>query len=249
MSAAHELIEKVRAELRQAGDRRTRDSIARFFTEDQPVVHYGVASPRLKQIAQGLYAQVKAWPAAERDRFCTLLWEGNTDEEGALVCYVYRRFGRSCGPREFGLFTRWLDRFVNNWGHTDGLSLWLLGASIANDASLIGKLDAWTQSKNRWKRRAAAVALVPSARRGLHTREILRIAAPLIPDEDDMVRKGVGWLLKETYPEKPAEVMRFLMPRREQTSRIVLRYAAEKMSAQDRARLLTRDAPPAKKRG
>jgi 3-methyladenine DNA glycosylase AlkD len=116
--------------------------------------------------------------------------------------------------------------------------LWLLGASIANDPSLIGKLDTWARSKNRWKRRAAAVALVPSARRGLHTREILRIAQSLIPDEDDMVRKGVGWLLKETYPKKPAEVMRFLMPRRAQTSRLVLRYAAEKMSPADRTRLL-----------
>ncbi len=50
---------------------------------------------------------------------------------------------------------------------------------------------------------AAAVALVPSAKRGLHTREIFRIAQPLVPDDDDMVQKGVGWLLKETYPKKP----------------------------------------------
>ena len=127
---------------------------------------------------------------------------------------------RRAASANFGLFTRWLDRYVANWGHTDGLSLWLLGASIANEPGLIGELDAWTGAKNRWKRRAAAVALVPSARRGLHTREIFRIAQPLIPDEDDMVRKGVGWLLKETYPKKPAEVMRFLMPRRGGASRV-----------------------------
>jgi hypothetical protein len=102
------------------------------------------------------------------------------------------RFAKQCGAREFALFTRWLDRYVDNWAHTDGLSLWLLGAS-----------------NNRWKRRAAAVALVYSAKRGEHTRAILRIAAPLIEDGDDMVQKGVGWLLKETYPKNPAEVVRF----------------------------------------
>lgn len=53
-----------------------------------------------------------------------------------------------------------------------------------------------------------------------------------------MVQKGVGWLLKETYPKKPGEVMRFLMPLRESTTRLVLRYAAEKMSGKDKARLL-----------
>lgn len=240
MSEPLKLVEEVRAELRRRGSSRVRASIGRFFTPDQRVDSYGVASPQLKRIAQEIYREVKAWPAVARDRFCTQLWRGGTNEEGALVCYVYRRFGKQCGAREFALFTRWLDRYVDNWGHTDGLSLWLLGASIANDPALIGELEAWTRSKNRWKRRASAVALVPSARRGLHTGEIFRIAAPLIPDDDDMVRKGVGWLLKETYPKKPAETMQFLAPFRATAPRLVLRYAAEKMSAADRARLLQR---------
>jgi 3-methyladenine DNA glycosylase AlkD len=153
---------------------------------------------------------------------------------------VYRRFAKQCGAREFQLFTRWLDRYVDNWGLTDGVSLWLLGASIANDPSLIDKLDSWTRSKNRWKRRAAAVALVYSAKRGEHTGAILRIAAPLIEDDDDMVQKGVGWLLKETYPKKPKEVVRFLVANRAKTTRLVLRYACEKMTAADKTRVLAR---------
>lgn len=239
MSERHELIEQARAELRRLASGKMRQSLGRFFTEDQPIDSYGVASPDVKRIAQSVYRALKAWPVAERDRFCTELWASGKNEEGALVCYVYKRFAKTCGEREFGLFTRWLDRYVANWGHTDGLALWLLGASIANEPGLIGELDAWTGAKNRWKRRAAAVTLVPSARRGLHTREIFRIAHPLLPDEDDMVRKGVGWLLKETYPKKPVEVMRFLMPRRGGTSRLVLRYAAEKMSSSDRTLLLS----------
>jgi 3-methyladenine DNA glycosylase AlkD len=197
-------------------------------------------APQIKRVAQEVYRRIKPWSAADRDRLCVELWEGGKFEEGALVCYVYRRFAKQCGAREFRMFTRWLDRYVDNWGLTDGLSLWLLGASIADDPSLIAKIPPWTRSKNRWKRRASAVALVPSARRGLHTREILGIAEPLISDADDMVQKGVGWLLKETYPKKPAEVVRFLLPRRERAPRLVLRYAAEKMTAADRARILSR---------
>jgi len=199
-----------------------------------------MTAPELHREAQRVYHRIKNWPVAERDRFCTDLWEARKFEGGVIVCYVYRRFAKQCGAREFRLFTRWLNRFVDNWGLTDGLSLWLLGASIANDPSLIGELDAWARSKNRWKRRAAAVALVPSARRGLNTREIFRIAQPLIPDADDMVRKGVGWLLKETYPKKPAEVVRFLDPWRDKAPRLVLRYAAEKMTPADKVRVLSK---------
>jgi 3-methyladenine DNA glycosylase AlkD len=199
-----------------------------------------VTAPEIQRVARGVYPRIKKLSVADRDRLCTELWASRKHEEGALVCYVYRRFAKQCGAREFTLFTRWLDGYVDNWGLTDGLSLWLLGASIANDAALIDRLDAWTRSKNRWKRRAAAVALVYSAKRGEHTRAILRIAAPLIEDSDDMVQKGVGWLLKETYPKKPAEVVRFLVANRTKTTRLVLRYAAEKMTAADKARVLAR---------
>jgi 3-methyladenine DNA glycosylase AlkD len=233
-----ELLEEIRGRLRGLADEKVRVSQDRFFTEEQRVDSYGVASPDVKRIAQDVYRQMKKWPAADRDRLCTALWESGKNEEGALVCYMYRRFAKQCGAREFRVFTRWLDRYVANWGHTDGLSLWLLGASIANEPALIDNLDEWTRSKNRWKRRAAAVSLVPSARRGLHTREIFRIAQPLIPDDDDMVRKGVGWLLKETYPKKPAEVVKFLLSWRGKAPRLVLRYAAEKMKAVDRARVM-----------
>jgi 3-methyladenine DNA glycosylase AlkD len=234
----NELLQQVRAELTRLASARVRTSQDRFFKPDQRVHSYGVASPDVKRIAKEIYAQVKKWPPAQRDRLCAELWRSGKNEEGNLVCYVYKRFGKHCGAREFRVFTQWLDRYVGNWGHTDGVSLWMLGASIANDPSLIARLDPWTKSKNRWKRRAAAVSLVPSARRGLHTQAIFRIARPLIPDDDDMVRKGVGWLLKETYPKKPAEVVRFLMPWRVKAPRLVLRYAAEKMSAADRARVL-----------
>jgi 3-methyladenine DNA glycosylase AlkD len=199
-----------------------------------------LTAPKIHQAARDFYPRVKKLSITDRDRLCTELFATRNHAEGALVCYLYRRFAKQCGAREFALFTNWLDKYVDNWGMTDGLSLWLLGASIANDATLIDKLDPWTRSKNRWKRRAAAVAMVYSAKRGEHTRAILRIAAPLIEDPDDMVQKGVGWLLKEIYPKKSSEVVRFLVANRAKTTRLVLRYAAEKMTASDKTRVLAR---------
>jgi len=236
----NELLENIRAQLHSLSNERVRISQDRFFTPEQRPDSYGVATPAVKVLAQDVYRQIKNWPISQRDRLCTELWESGKNEEGNLVCYVYRRFAKHCGPREFRVFTRWLDKYVHNWGHTDGLSLWLLGASIANDPALIPQLYPWTRSRNRWKRRAAAVALVPSARRGLHAREIFRVAQPLIPDSDDMVRKGVGWLLKETYPKKSVETAKFLLPWAGKAPRVVLRYAAEKMTPADRSKILIR---------
>jgi 3-methyladenine DNA glycosylase AlkD len=233
-----DLLSEIQAQFDRLADPQVAESEQRFF-KDQPIRNRGVRAPEIQRIARDVYPRVKKLPVAERDKLCTALWASRNHEEGALVCYLYRRLAKRCGAREFALFTSWLDRYVDNWAMTDGLALWLLGASIANDAALINKLDAWTRSKNRWKRRAAAVALVYSAKRGEHTRAILRIAAPLIEDKDDMVQKGVGWLLKETYPKKPTEVVRFLLANRAKTTRLVLRYAAEKMTAPDKGRVLS----------
>jgi len=52
-----------------------------------------------------------------------------------------------------------------NWGETDGLSVYLLAPILARAPGRIAELPPWTASRNRWRRRAAAVALTPLARR------------------------------------------------------------------------------------
>jgi 3-methyladenine DNA glycosylase AlkD len=188
----NEPLEYVRAEFLRLGTERGRATTQRFHQPGQQVDPYGVRAPDMHRVAREVYAQVKKWPVMDRDRLCEALWKSGKNEEGGVVCYLYRRFAKEFDAEYFAKFTRWLDRYVDNWGHTDGLSLWLLGVCILNDGSLIGRLDAWTRSRDRWKRRAAAVSLVPAAKRGLHTSAIFRIAEPLIPDPDDMVQKGVG---------------------------------------------------------
>jgi len=159
-------------------------------------------------------------------------------EEGVVVCHLYRRFAKSCGEREFRMFEQWIDRYVRNWSHCDGVSTWLIAASIANRPGLADRLVAWTKSKNRWKRRSAAVSLIQEAKAGRNTETIFHIAGLLLQDADDLVRKGVGWLLKETYPKRPRELLAFLEPWRTRAPRLVLRLASEKMTGKDKTWLL-----------
>ena len=198
-----------------------------------------IRAPDVHAAAPAVYRALKPESAAVRNRFCTELWKSGPWQEWALACYVYRRFARLCGAAEFRLFEGWLNRYVGSWGACDALSTWLVAACIANYPELSAALPAWTRSRNRWKRRAAAVALVYEAKRGRSTDRVLEIAALLIADEDDMVQKGLGWLLKETYPKKPRAVMCFLSAHPD-APRLVVRYAAEKMTAPDRAKVMRR---------
>jgi len=229
---------EIDARLRALADERFASGQKWFFNEEFPT--YGVRAPQVHALSREVYAAVKKWPKPQRDRLMEDLWKLDRLEAAGLVCYVYRRFSKECGEAEFRMFTRWIDRYAKSWAHTDGVGTWLLAACLANEPALIERLPPWTSDKNRWKRRASAVAMIQEAKKGRHTEEILAIADRLLDDRDDMVEKGVGWLLKETYPKKPRETVAFLLSRRTRASRTTLRYAAEKMTARDRATVLAR---------
>lgn len=233
-----ELLLCVRAELLAQGTVEGRQSAQRFFRES--IDCYGVTSPQLKALEKRLASDVRALSLAQRNRFCTELLKSGKLEEANLVAYLYRRFARSCALCEFKLFERWMQRYVNNWSTCDGISVWLIGASVTNVPELAVQLCDWTASKNRWVRRSSAVSLIPLAKKGSAQTVVFSVAQALLPDPDEMVQKGVGWLLKENYPAAPQPTVAFLREWSERTSRLVLRYAAEKMIEQDRRIVLGR---------
>lgn len=236
MGKVEEMIASVDARLCALGSEAGIASARRFFKED--VDPYGVTAPQIRALARQLYVEVKTWPLAERNNLCTAPWRNRKLESGGLAAVLYARFGKQCRRCEFKLFETWIDKYVSNWAHTDAVCTLLTEASIRNEPELARELVAWTASKNRWKRRAAAVSLVKAGRRGEHLDTILEVAARMMEDRDVMVQKGVGWLLKETHARQPRPVVEFLEKWKERTSRLLLRYAAEKMNAAERKRVL-----------
>lgn len=237
MGKVESLHEWIVARLDGAADPVWAEGQRRFFKHE--VDTRGVRQAALAPVIRETARAVRDWTTTERNALMKRLWESGKLEDGVLACHVYRRFARSCAACEFKLFERWIDRYVRNWAHCDGVGTFLVAACIANEPELRFELREWVRSKNRWKRRAAAVSLIHEAKRGRHLDLILEIAGALLPERDDMVEKGVGWLLKETYPARPRETVAFLTgPPGRAASRLTLRYAAEKMTAADRRLVL-----------
>ena len=124
----------------------------RFFKE--PVDAYCTYTVHVRNIAKQFGAAFAAWNEKERSKLTEALWESGKFEEGAVAIQLYARMRRKCGIREWKIFTRWLEKYVRNWAHCDGVSSWLLAACIANRPELRHQLVAWTSSPNRWKRRS-----------------------------------------------------------------------------------------------
>ncbi|MDD5756813.1 MAG: DNA alkylation repair protein, partial [bacterium] len=133
-------------------------------------------------------------------------------------------------PEDFQLFAKWVKKYINNWAKCDTFCNHAVGALVEKYPALLPELKVWARSDNRWVKRAAAVTLILPARRGKFLKEALEIADILLLDQDDLVQKGYGWLLKEASRQHQQEVFAYLMKHKKIIPRTAFRYALEKMS-------------------
>ena len=167
------------------------------------------------------------------------LFRGNMLEEKVFAVVMLQGVVGEFGKREFKLFESWLDR-ISSWADHDALVHYLIGPTIAADATLLSRPPHWAKKKSRWHRRAAAVSLIHSTRQHKNFGDIQRITEMLLTSDDDMVQKGLGWLLREAAKANPDQTVEYLMTIRERSPRLVLRTACETLPAAARERVLAK---------
>jgi 3-methyladenine DNA glycosylase AlkD len=228
----------LRAILRAHADPENAAGAQRYFVGG--VKTYGVRREHFDAIARRAVSELResgGLPAALRIG-STLYRSGNMDE-AALAARILARFSRQFETEHFATFDRWID-WLKDWASCDSLCGQLLGPLIRRHPSLIRRVVPWTRARHRWRRRASVVCLVPLARHGERLPEVLAIADRVLGDDDDMVRKGVGWLLKEGTRRRSDVIIPYLLANKHITSRLVLRYACELLPPKARVRVLAK---------
>ena len=102
-------------------------------------------------------------------------------------------------------------------------------------------MKVWGKSENRWLKRAAAVSLIVPAKKGCFMQGAFEICDLLLIDEDDIVQKGYGWLLKEESRKHQKEVFDYVVKNRKIMPRTALRYAIELMPKELKAQAMKKD--------
>ena len=222
---SHEIVAEIRADLNRMGSPDHADRVKQYFKE--PIETHGLTAPQEKELTKKYYPRVKG-DLQKAIEVAQELIASRTLDEAQVGIRILGRMRRHLTPGHFDTLDAWVDH-LTNWANTDGLATWLIAETIKKDPTLHRRLLQWTASENRWRRRAAAVSLVPITRKGEMLQEALTVADRLMTDGDDMVQKGVGWLLKEASKEHPDEIREYLLKWREEAPALTLRYASEKL--------------------
>jgi 3-methyladenine DNA glycosylase AlkD len=103
---------------------------------------------------------------------------------------------------------------------------------------LVKQMRTWSRDPNMWVRRASAVALIPSVRRGLALDTAYEVARRLHGDQEDLLHKAVGWMLREAGKTDPARLEAYLRTNGPIIPRTTVRYAIERFPIAKRKQLL-----------
>lgn len=158
----------------------------------------------------------------------------------------FRRTKLEAGRQEiFEHYLRLLDdNVVNNWDLIDSSAPYL-GAYLLGRSETTPLLFELSQSTSVWKRRASIIFTFALIRADVYEPSI-KIAEQLIGDTHDLIHKATGWMLREVGNRNLTELRAFLTNHAAYMPRTMLRYAIEKLSAEERAEWLAKKAAAAK---
>jgi 3-methyladenine DNA glycosylase AlkD len=127
--------------------------------------------------------------------------------------------------------------WVNNWDLVDCSAPYILGAHLQDRSRAL--LDRLARSRRLWERRIAIIATGHFITQGQFA-DTLRIAAALLDDDEDLIHKAAGWMLREVGKHNVVALEGFLERHADRMPRTMLRYAIERFPKEKRGQYLAR---------
>lgn len=136
----------------------------------------------------------------------------------------------------FDLYLRRHDR-INNWDLVDRSAPYVVGGYLFDKSRKI--LFKLAQSDNIWERRTAIVSTGYFIRQS-DTVDTFKIAEMLLNDDQDLIHKATGWMLRAAGDVDRQKLLDFLDHHAATMPRTLLRYAIEHLNKEQRAYYLKR---------
>ena len=225
------MVDQIRTDLEGLGDRQRAEVLQRFFKTGpgeygEGDIFLGIRVSKLRKLAKE-YQDIATKEIEE------LLNSAVHEERLLALLILVRTYSKGDESAKRGLYELYLKntKFINNWDLVDGSAEHIVGAFLRDKSKK--PLYRLAKSKNMWERRISIMSTFHFIKRGKFA-ETLKIAEMLISDEEDLIHKAVGWMLREVGKRDLPTEERFLKVHYRKMPRTMLRYAIEKFSEKKR---------------
>ena len=194
----------------------------------------GIEVPKLRVVAKKYQelskVEIKKLASSKfhEDRFVAL----------AILVVQYKKAKQSPAQKELFDFYMELVELnrVNNWDLVD-ITAPYLGTYLVDNPSSKKLLAALARSNDLWKQRVSVMFTWAHIRASQHQVALDQIEK-FLSHPHDLIHKACGWMLREVGKKDLALLRGFLSKHASVMPRVMLRYAIEKLSEQERAKWL-----------
>lgn len=197
----------------------------------------GITSPDLRKLASKWYKLVSL---DTLQYFIT----SNVHEYRKFALFCLSKMANRKGA-DLEVLVNFVDNnleYINNWDLTDEVSPNVIGKYLLalSDKEKITKINSYLSSKNYWIKRIGIVSCLALARKGDYT-ICEKVARLNLYEDNHLIQKAVGWVLREVYKKHPNEVVKFLSEnnncKNKKIGKFVISYACEKMTQEEKKKV------------
>ncbi len=186
-------------------------------------IFIGVTVPDIRKVANGYY---KTITLKETEN----LLHSNYHEERLLALIILTYKMKKAEENEqkeiIELYINNTD-YINGWDLVDLSAHYILGKYLLEHEDEKNILYEFANSNDLWKQRISIVSTWIFIRNNKYE-DTLKIAEVLLNNEQDLIHKAVGWMLREVGKKDFETEYNFLVKHYKQMPRTMLRYGIEK---------------------
>jgi 3-methyladenine DNA glycosylase AlkD len=215
----------IRKRLRELGDKKHAAVSQKFFKTGpgeygEGDIFLGIKVPVLRNLAKG-------YKDLSFEEIKTVLRSEYHEERLLALLIMVGQFAKGDLKRKQRIYKLYLENtvFINNWDLVDVSAYKIVGPFLMNRSR--APLYDLARSETLWERRIAIMSTFHFIKNN-DFNDALNIAAKLLSDQEDLIHKAVGWMLREIGKRHLPTEEAFLKKHYKMMPRTMLRYAIEK---------------------
>lgn len=224
-------LELLKKDLRNLAEPKKAKVLQRFFKTKpgeyaEGDIFLGVVVPNQRKIA-------KFYPHLTLKELQELINSKIHEERLISLLILIDKYKKADAKEKELLYRFYIDNLsqINNWDLVDLSAPNILGAHLLNKKKNI--LYNLANSKNLWEKRISIISCLAFIKKG-DFKDALTISKILLRDENDLIHKAVGWMLREIGKRDLKTGEDFLKKYSKIMPRTMLRYAIEKFPKEKR---------------
>jgi 3-methyladenine DNA glycosylase AlkD len=229
----NEIIQEIRSYCIANADAERLKTSQRFFKEE--FVGYGLTAPQvyskvkemLKRVDFDLPTVLEAAP---------ILMKGGMYEEISISLLLLDGLWKQFTQETFQAIDSWFSFSIHNWAHADTLGMFILPKFLDKKIVEMNDFSPWLDSPFKFQRRCVPVTLIKHMKKTRQVMPSIFFVEKLMLDPEREVHQGMGWFLREAWKISPDEVEPFLLKYKDFAPRLIIQYACEKMTAENKLR-------------